>query len=65
MIFYFGIQKDATHYERMEYGLIEMTSKAGGFIVGLFRGSVILVAIVCNNNITSKLMYLIYQKKAN
>ena len=65
IIFYIGIQKDATHYERMEYGLVEMISKAGGFIAALFRGSTILVAVVCNNNITSKLMYLIYQKKAN
>ena len=65
MIFLFGIQKDATHYERSEYGLMDMISKAGGFIVGLFRASVITVAVVCNTNINSKLMYLIYQRKAD
>ena len=65
MIFYIGVQKDATHYARMEYGLMDLVGKAGGFISAIFKTFTIIVALVCNTNINSKLMYLIFQKKAN
>ena len=42
-----------------------MIGKAGGFVSAIFRTFVVVVAFVNHTNINSKLMYLIFKKKAH
>ena len=64
MVFYIGMQKDANFYERKEYGMMDLISNAGGFISAIFKGFMVMVTIINTTNVRSKLMYLIYHKKA-
>jgi hypothetical protein len=59
-VIYLGIQKDSTNYERIEYGLLDLIGKAGGFVSAIFRVFVVIVSISCRENVDSFLMYLIY-----
>ena len=59
------MQHDATHYERKEYGIVDLVGKSGGFINVIFRSFMVIVAIACNTNVNSSLMYIIYSKKVH
>ena len=64
-IFYIGMTREGIKYERIEYSMFDLISKAGGFINAINKVIVVVVVIACRYNINSKLMYLISQKKAN
>ena len=59
-VIYIGLQKDSENYERIEYGLLDLIGKAGGFVGAIFRIFVVIVSISCQENVNSFLMYLIY-----
>ena len=40
---YLGIQKDGMNYQRIEYGMMTLMSNAGGFLIAINKGLMILV----------------------
>jgi len=50
-LFYFGFEKYGMNYKRQEYGLMQLVSKAGGFVVAVWRTLLLVVYLITLVNV--------------
>ena len=59
-----GIYPTSTHYERIEYSLMDLISNAGGFFNAMNRIFMLIVLAFCSTNINSTLIYFIFSRQS-
>ena len=59
-IIYFGVKETGLFYQRFVYGYMDLLSKAGGLLAGLYRGFIIVAFLLCQISVNSQLVRMIF-----